>query len=69
MISATSKRSTPFRGLAVALVVADNTPYEIRTHATAVKRQCLNHLTNGACSGVSYLSQIPLFQTFVACYY
>lgn len=48
MISATSKRSTPSRGLAVALVVADNTPYGIRTHATAVKRQCLNPLTNGA---------------------
>lgn len=31
MISATSKCSTPFRGLAVALVVADNTPQGIRT--------------------------------------
>lgn len=31
MISATSKRSTPFKGLAVALVVADNTPQGIRT--------------------------------------
>lgn len=38
MISATSKRSTPFRGLAVALVVADNTPYGIRTRVTTVKR-------------------------------
>ena len=24
------------------------TPYENRTHVTAVKRQCLSHLTNGA---------------------
>ena len=38
MISATSKRSTPFRGLAVALVISDNTPYGNRTHVTTVKR-------------------------------
>ena len=57
-----TKRSVKIQSAKITLY----TPYGNRTHVTAVKRQCLNPLTNGACSRVPYLSQIPSIQTFVA---